>query len=64
MPMLSTRLLLPLTDFKGARSSGTIKTIQAGTFEDVDDNFPNAVTEMLVSIDNELLCVDDDLVTV
>jgi len=59
---LTDRLLLPKSDYIGGRGVGTIKTIGAGIFIDVDNHFPVATEEMLVSIDNSLLFVDNKVV--
>ncbi len=63
MPTLSARLNLPVNDHQGAQSgSGTITTIQAGTFQAVDDRFPVATQEMMVSVDNSILFVNNEFV--
>lgn len=64
MPALSARLQLPLGNYEGARGSGTIKTIQAGTFQTVDDRLPVAVSEMLVSYNNAAVFNDNEAVTI
>lgn len=62
MPKYSDRLSLPLGDFEGARAVGTIKTIAPGVFETVETRFPLAIQEMLVSVNNTLLFLDNDVV--
>ncbi len=62
MASLSARLLLPLSNYIGARGPGTIQAIQAGTFQAVDDRFPIALQEMLVSVDNAGVFLDNEVV--
>ena len=59
---LTDRLRLPLANFIGGRGVGTITTIEAGVFQNVDDRFPVATQEMLVSVGNALLFVDNEVV--
>ncbi len=49
MPRFSARLQLPLGDHIGPKSTGVIKTIDAGVFQNVDDRLPVAVAGALVS---------------
>ncbi len=62
MPVYSTRLGLPLGDYIGARGPGTIKTIKADTFQDVDDAFPGAVGTMLVVVNNSPCFINNERV--
>jgi len=59
---LSPRLNLPLADFAGGRGVGTIKTIGPGTFQGIDDRFPEGISDMLVLVDNGIVFHDDALV--
>lgn len=63
MNTLTERLLLPLSNYIGGRGLGTIKTIAPGIFQAVDDRFPAAVSEMLVSVDNAGVFLDNEAVT-
>lgn len=62
MPARSARLQLPLGNYIGGRGPGTIKTIEAGVFQTVDDRFPLATEEMTIAVDNAPVFVDNTLV--
>ncbi len=64
MPVLSERLQLPLYDYIGPRSPGTIKTIAPGVFQNVDDRFPGVMSAMLVSYENASVYLDNEVVTI
>jgi hypothetical protein len=62
MPAHSVRLGLPLGDYIGARGPGTIKTIRANTFQDVDDALPGAVGSLMVVVNNSPCFINNELV--
>ncbi len=64
MPVLSDRLQLPLHDYIGPRNPGTIKTIEAGVFQNVDDRFPGVMSDMLISYENSVVHYENSVVTV
>ncbi len=64
MAILSTRLQLPIDNFIGPRTPGTIKAIAPGVFQDFDDRFPTIISEMVVSYENSILFYENEAVTV
>ncbi|KKN31262.1 hypothetical protein LCGC14_0825780 [marine sediment metagenome] len=62
--VLSDRLQLPLYDYIGPRSPGTIKTIEAGVFLNVDTRFPTVISDMLISYENSVVHYENGVVTV
>ena len=63
MAAKTTRLQLPLTNYIGARGVGTITAIGPGDFQTVEDRFVPAISEMLVSVDNNIVLLDNEIVT-
>ena len=64
MAVLSERLELPLTNYIGPRSPGTIKTIAPGVFANVEAKFVTAIPGMLVSYENSLVFCEGGAVIV
>ena len=62
MSALSERLQLPLSNYIGGRGVGTITTIGPDVLKNVDDRFPVATQEMVVSYENSILFYENDLV--